>query len=258
MKASFKDNERNGCSAHGQHNSIQKGLGCCDELETMLEKYRKLAFKHDKSNVFRRSLAHEQKVLDIKVRPLLQDCPTRWGSTKTLLVSILDHPKDKSDGLNFKNREAINKALKVAIKKKDDWKKLALSVEEMIKIRNICTFLTSFDIFTTTLGGNKFVTSSIVLPVIKSIQAHLKVTSEDPHYIKVMKGVILEDYKTRVRDDLNHKSLVIATALDPRFKKLKVLENKDKREDIFKVIELEMKDLQINKLLEVKDVADLE
>ena len=249
MKASFKDDERNGCSVHGQHNTVKTGLKSSEEVQTVLEKARRIAQMYNQSNVFRRTLAFEQKALQITERVLHQDVETRWGSTKTLLGSILDHPKDRVGEDSFKNREAINKAMKGCFKK-EVWKKWSLSLEDMIKIQNLFKFLTSFDVFTTTLGGNKFVTSSIVLPVIKSVQLLLTVKAEDPDYIKVMKRAMLEDYKARVRKDLSHKSLALATALDPRFKKLKVVEDKEMRELVFKELELQMRDLWLKEIEE--------
>ena len=48
-----------------------------------------------------------------------------------------------------------------------------------------------------------------------------------------MKNIILEDFKARVAKNLNFTFLIKATALDPRFKKLRVLDDKAQRENIF-------------------------
>ena len=112
----------------------------------------------------------------------------------------------------------------------------------MKRIKNVNSFLTKFDIYSTTLGANKFVTSSIVLPVIKSMQGHLKPTDDDPNYIANMKALILADLIERVGKYLNHPLLFKATALDPRFKRLKVVEKKEAREDVFNLLLAEAKE----------------
>ena len=76
-------------------------------------------------------------------------------------------------------------------------------------------------------------TSSIVMPVIKSLQKHLVQCDDDPTYIAKMKTIILEDFKARVGKYINNEFLLKATALDPRFKKLKLVEDKAGRETVF-------------------------
>ena len=90
-----------------------------------------------------------------------------------------------------------------------------------------------FDVYSTTLGGNTFVTSSIVMPMVKSLQGHLKHDDDDPKYITEMKTIILEDFKGRDGKYLNNGFLFNATALDPRFKKLKMVADKKARDRVF-------------------------
>ena len=132
------------------------------------------------------------------------------------------------------NARAINEALrKHKFKKKDKIHDYILTRTNMKRIQNINIFLTKFDLYSTTLGGNKFVTASIVMPVMKLIQTHLMPSEDDPVYIANMKKIILEDFKARVAKNLNFTFLIKATALDPRFKKLRVLDSKAQRENIF-------------------------
>ena len=90
----------------------------------------------------------------------------------------------------------------------------------MIRIKNINKLLKKIDVFSTTLGGAKFVSSSIVLPVVKSIRKILQPDDEDPSYISEMKRNILDDFKVRCSDNINGSSLLKVTALDPRLKNL--------------------------------------
>ena len=206
-------------------------------------KIRRVASKFNKSYAFKYALNDEQVNRGIKVRPLIQDVPTRWGSTRESCSSFLDH-KDDVDGNNkYKNIMAVNNALQRAKLKKDELSQLLFTPADMMKVDSLNKFLTSFDIYSTTLGGNKYVTGSIVLPVMKSIQADLVVSDEDPSYIATLKQSILDDIQPRISKNLNYQLLVRATALDPRFKNLKVLSSKVERQEIFKSIEDEMRHL---------------
>ena len=203
-------------------------------------KIRRVASKFNKSYAFKYALNDEQVNRGIKVRPLIQDVPTRWGSTRESCSSFLDHKDDVDENNKYKNIMAVNNALQRAKLKKDELSQLLFTPADMMKVDSLNKFLTSFDIYSTTLGGNKYVTGSIVLPVMKSIQADLVVSDEDPSYIATLKQSILDDIQPRISKNLNYQLLVRATALDPRFKNLKVLSSKVERQEIFKSIEDEM------------------
>jgi hypothetical protein len=53
-------------------------------------KVRKISKKHNKSYALRYGVQSAQKKRNLKVRPLHQDVPTRWGSTRDSMESFLD------------------------------------------------------------------------------------------------------------------------------------------------------------------------
>ena len=263
MRAAYKDSERIGCLAHIFHKSVNNGCEKVNVVNKLILKTRKVAQKHNKSYAFRYGLQVAQKNIKIKARPLHQDVATRWGSTRSSMESFLDEKVKKkkpeleaetihdtsSEGSSdeiieqFKNSEAINEALRnLKYKNKQKVNDYLLSRTDMNRIKNIHCLLTKLDIFSTTLGGAKFVTISVVLPVIKSIIKVLKESEDDPTYISEMKIIMLADFKVRVQDLLDLTFLMKAVALDPRFKNMKVLDDKHKRDDIFKKLETEMTD----------------
>ena len=251
MLAAFNDDERTGCLAHLLHSSVSVGLTKVSEVNDCIKKHRRIVTKHNKSFKIKYGLQEAQKKRKIKQRPLLQDVATRWGSTRASTASFLDHKDDKQDKgqvadvgsavfgeelAGFVNAQAINDALcKYKFKKKEKLRDYLLTEQDMRRIKNVNTFLTNFDIYSTTLGGNTFVTSSIVMPVIKSLQKHLEASDDDPSYIANMKALILDDFKTRVDKYINIPFFLKATALDPRFKKLKVADKKG-REAVFSLL----------------------
>ena len=260
MSAAYDDSERVACLAHIFHKSVTKGCKNVVAVKKTVLKVRKIAKKHNKSYALRYGVEAAQKRRQLKVRPLHQDVPTRWGSTRDALESFLDEKvkKKKCDEEHnvdneeeseeiiideFKNSEAINEALRnIKYKNKEKVNEFLLSRTDMHRIKNLHNLLTKLDVFSTTLGGAKFVTISIVLPVIKSIVKLLSPQEDDPKYISEMKVVILEDFRIRVQELLSLKFLMKTVALDPRFKNLKTVDDKSKREAIFADIDQEMRE----------------
>ena len=66
----------------------------------------------------------------IKVRPLIQDVPTRWGSTRVTSSSFLDHKDDVDENSKYKNMTAVNRTLRRLNFKED----LLLSDSDMKKV----------------------------------------------------------------------------------------------------------------------------
>ena len=57
-----------------------------------------------------------------------------------------------------------------------------------------------------------------------------------------MKRLFLEDFMERTAKNVNYEFLIKASALDPRFKKLKFVEDKAKRVLVFKKLEKEVEE----------------
>ena len=257
MKAAFNKEERNGCVSHIMHKSYEAGVKVKVVHDT-IKKIRKIGRKHNKSYKMKYGLERAQIKRGIKVKPIKQDVENRWGSTREATASYLDEDRDTDDketlsntfADEFKNCEAINEALRglswrksrnKGKKGKEKLEEYLLTRGDMMRIRNLNKFLTKLDIFSTTLGGNKFVTSSIVMPVVKTMVKLLKVDEEDPTYISQMKEIMIEDFRKRCDDNLDIKFLCKTSALDPRFKNLKVFDDKEVRNIVFEELEAEAK-----------------
>ena len=247
MSQMYDDSERSGCMAHIEHKSIEKGIDKVKEVTDVIGKIRKISQKHNKSYKFKSVLQVEQAKIGLKVRPLLQDVVNRWGSTKVAMESYLTHKDDMGENLSLDNMMAVNSALRKTITSKKELEKTLLTASDMLIIENVHELLTSLDVYTTTLGGNFFVTSSIVIPVMKSIESLLKVKDNDPGYIEDLKNQIFQQFKTRCADNLNLNVLLKCSALDPRFKNLKFMKNSyGDREAIFNKILEEMREIKVD------------
>ena len=245
MLCAYPGCERSGCCAHMIHSTWGKGVEDVTEVDEVIKHMRKVATFHNKSPKFRSMVEKEQEKAGLKVRPLIQDVATRWGSTKISSDSFLNH-KDDKDKNRFANFEAINSVLKQlkekekSTKKKDKLKVMIFSKEDMVKIEYLNDFLIKLSAYSTNLGASSYVTSSIVLPTIKSIENHLEPSSSDVTLIADLKCAMLADWYTRKEMYINENVLKRSTALDPRFKDLKVIPKMD-RQTVYDEIEAEMR-----------------
>lgn len=67
------------------------------------------------------------------------------------------------------------------------------------------------------LGGETYVSCSVVLPALRHLTRTMEVSDDDPAYVVRFKAAFKKDLSQR-QDALNHGWLRVATALDPRFK----------------------------------------
>lgn len=107
---------------------------------------RKIAGHFRRSAVAQHSLEEEQDQLQIPKTKLVQDCITRWNSTHDMMMSI------------FKNRETVNNCLRTN-RKTEDW---YITVGQNEIIADLINSLEPFKSATEILGGDKYVTLSIV------------------------------------------------------------------------------------------------
>ena len=80
----------------------------------------------------------------------------------------------------------------------------------MACIKTVNKFLTKLDIFSTTLGGDMYVTSSVLTKKM------LQEDNSDPLYIARMEEVISENFSRRVAKNIDTDFFLLATALNPR------------------------------------------
>lgn len=264
MTCAFCDGERSGCCAHMFHSTVSHGSKKVKIVKEVIEKIRKVTKYHNKSPKFRHGFEKQQQLAGLKVRPLIQDVVNRWGSTAAATKSLLNHDDEDKDKPRFANMKAVNSALKIirekekTKKKKEKLKKLMYTEEEMVVIENLNGFFKKLDIFATNLGGSQYVTSSIVIPTLKSLKNLFAPNSNDATYIAEMKSLMFEDIKERMKKNLNFSIMSKSTVLDPRFKDLKMIE-KFQRKAVYESIEMELFLLNdASKARETNDGSDSE
>ncbi|XP_058626577.1 uncharacterized protein LOC131537288 [Onychostoma macrolepis] len=114
--------------------------------------------------------------------------------------------------------------------------KLVLPIAaEWDKLQRLETLLEPCRYVTELLGGEAYVSCSVVLPSLCHLRLKMEACDEDPAYVVRFKTKFKEDLASR-QEQLNNAWLQIATVLDPRFKDLKCLPKTD-REKVWTTLE---------------------
>lgn len=79
------------------------------------------------------------------------------------------------------------------------------------------------------LGGEKYVSCSVVLPAFCHLSRVMESSDDDPAYVVKLKSTFRTDLETR-KENAKIAYLKIATALDPRFKDLKCITRAERGE----------------------------
>ncbi|XP_060756808.1 E3 SUMO-protein ligase ZBED1-like [Neoarius graeffei] len=192
------------CVAH----LLQRTITVCladSGFTATLARCRKIVghFKHSPSNT--EELHQEQTQLGQDNEPLMQDVSTRWNST-LLMVSRL-----------LKNQDAVKATLA-----KQKHKLTMLTTAEWDGLQRLETLLSPCRGVTELLGGENYVSCSVVLPALRHLTRTMEASDDDPAYVVKFKAAFEKELSQR-EDALNHGWLRVATALDPRFKDLKCL-----------------------------------
>ncbi|KAK7933666.1 hypothetical protein WMY93_004562 [Mugilogobius chulae] len=181
-------------------------------FDVPLAKCRKIVghFKHSPANTS--ELKAQQVVHGLKEETLVQDVPTRWNSTLAMIKRIL-HNKEPLKATLSQQKHSL----------------ALLTPAEHDKMEKLETLLEPCRYITELLGGEKYVSCSIVLPALCHLQRTMEVSDVDPAYVVRFKAAFTKDLDKR-KQNLNLAWLKVATALDPRFKDLKCLPRPERGE----------------------------
>lgn len=192
------------CSNHSIQLAINYGLKH-QSITELLMMIRKIVGHFHRSAVAQHSLEEEQDQIKIAKTKLVQDYVTRWNSTHDMMVSI------------SKNRDAINNCLR-SNRKTEEW---YITVSQNEIIADLINILEPFKSATEILGGDKYVTLSIVERLFKNLISSVECISADSVIVNEIKLLISFDLKKRQNKmgNIIHK----AAALDLRYRSLKHL-----------------------------------
>lgn len=139
----------------------------------------------------------------------------------------------------LQNKEAVEATLNDSSHKHT----LALLTDaEWAKLRILKSLLEPLCYATDLLGGEKYVSCSVILPTFCHLLLEMRISDADPAYVVRFKNAVTADLENR-RNNFNLPWLKIATALDPRFKTLKCIP-KENRDEIWGQMKTLVEDLE--------------
>ncbi|XP_063764699.1 E3 SUMO-protein ligase ZBED1-like [Eleginops maclovinus] len=200
------------CMAHSLQRTVTVSLKDSGS-ESVLAQCRKIVghFKHSPSNA--QELNEQQVAHGLKQESLAQDVATRWNSTLELVKRMQRNKSPLTTTL-------AQQKSKVAM----------LTDQELAKLQKLEELLEPCRYVTELLGGEQYVSCSVVLPALRHLFRVMEPSDDDPVYVLRFKKAFTTDLAQR--KDTNLKWLKITTALDPRFKDLKCLP-KDERSEVW-------------------------
>ncbi|BFZ13786.1 hypothetical protein BsWGS_16825 [Bradybaena similaris] len=217
------------CIAHCLQLSILAGLKTADS-SSLFAKCRQLVghFKHSPANTCELKSSHAslfQPTDNVVFHKLQQDVVTRWNSTYLMLARLLEV------------KDAI---MQYHIDRPRNYSGPKLTESDWGKIVKYTSVLGSLADATEYIGGEQYVTCSAVLPLEACLRRLLRVNDDDPGFIARFKNAAFDDITSRIEGIDALPKLQMATALDPRYKKLTCL-RREKHEAVWTLLSNEFK-----------------
>ena len=214
------------CGCHRLQTVIRHTLEL-DSVRKLLGACRKLVghFKH--SNVASHALRERQKQ-EGKMRTLclVSEVPTRWNSTFDMLARLL--------ALRVPITAVLNdgRITKVADQM------LNLTAQQWKQVEDVCNLLEPFKGVTNSFSSSSDVTISTVLPLLFGLLDHCAEDDNESLFLSLLKRLLKQELTKKFHlDDVKLDSCeVLASALDPRFKKLLFLPE-PRRSSVYEEVE---------------------
>ena len=171
---------------------IQRAIGRCHSLVELFHRSWKKT----------RDLRQKQDELGLPKHKIMVGVVTRWGSTYSMVSRIIEQ------------QQAISSVL---ADDRKNWHKMPTDAE-FSTMETIVEVLKPLSYLTDALSGEKQVTVSAVLPVMKHVKNRLSPVDTDSRLSKQMKEVMWGDLQARYIKYEVSRILGFASFLDPRFK----------------------------------------
>ena len=249
MHKAFKDDVRMGCLAHIESKASKKALKNQKCLNKLRSKCRRVVKYARKSCKFKYALQRNQARRKLRKKTLQQEVDTRFTSCHTMLRSILNDPNEKKDDESDMksirgNISAINETIDSSNLKRPMKEKLKFKEKEVEMIMKLVEVLDELEEMITLLGGQKYSTSSSVLPILKQFYKCLEIKEDDPLWLYEFKQDLTRETEERCKVNLDRSVLLKCSFFDKRYSNLTCVEDEDEKKEVFKEIKSEAKQLE--------------
>ena len=213
-----------GCFAHTLNLSVCRAFKV-DALSRILARARKLVGHFRRSPGAAAVLREKQELLGLTLQKLIQDVPTRWNSAHDMLSRLLD-------------QQAAVCAAVLDARLPRDVRHNTLSTEEVVIAEAAVKLLAPFQTTTTLMCSGTQPTASLILPIANTLlTANLAPKPDDITAVTKMKREIREDLGSRYPvDSPTYTTLLMASALDPRFKAMTFVSELEREEVHAKIV----------------------
>ena len=213
------------CMAHRLQTVIRLAIDGMRGVKKVLAASRCLVGHFRHSALTTEVLTKKQLELESKVQPkkLIQDVRTRWNSSFCMLQRLIE----------------LQRALTIVLvdpvlTPKRDHRDLLLPDEQWTLAKDLVKVLELFEETTTVVSGQKYVTMSLMLPLVTNLTSSADMfaasanSSAARNFAALLKSGLSKKFDL---DDIElQSSAVMACALDPRFRNLQILDDTQREE----------------------------
>jgi len=188
------------------------------ENSLFMSKCRKLVGLFSHSTLLHEQLISDQKQEYPNKEPLrlIQDVPTRWNS----LYCMMDRIKTAGN--------SVNRVLLSENNRQDHSEKM-ITDPEFEKIMDLVEGLQAFYLATKTISAEKYVSRSLIVPLLNLIDNSLVIKDRDSVFLRKLKKDLkksLDSYLEKYAISSKDPDLLTSTVLDPLSKTLSFIDSK--------------------------------
>ena len=186
------------CFAHSLNLAVQKSIASINDIPVLQKQCKDIVSHFHQSAKSAAKLREAHKRLSLPEHKLKQDVVTRWNSTYTMFERIHEQYDGLTTALCLVNQNP-----------------LCLTAESKALIASLLNVLKPFLEATENISGEKYVSSSMIIPLVRLLQQAMQV-----HRDVQLATKLFSELSYRFSSIEGAYTTAVTTLLDPCFKKM--------------------------------------